>query len=1119
MADILPTLATTAQKPSSSTVVFGTSETIIGLSMMTPAGTPETSTDLGVRFMASLAVVSGTATLRLRQDSISGTILATIVATVADTVFEATGNVAKPTTATKLFVTGQNSAGTSTSEFFQVAFDGDGTDPTFGAIDSTGYEEMSPYASGVMVRDLGDRTWFIDPATNTSYSRSQITRVMPEFVGAGHLLARQIRPQVVEVDDAIWVISMGARNPSFVPGTYDSGFLEITVIDKDTKGITITPTTELITGVINFAAVYDGLGTVWIFYVDNTADIGVFRRSAGNASVGVAQSTYRTVTSGEMSCIDAVLLDNLEIAVVASSLVEASHEGKIDHSYLDPVTAAARTSPAGVTTTITILDPSALCTGGVSITKAIVGAATAWEYFYLATDPADGAEIQVRHVIVNGATLAKTSDLLIRTTTMTETANVLHVGIVTSWATALPDTYVTWIIQPASGARVLNIDNVIGFFSVSGGIYSELFGSWIASKAFLNGDRWCIITGYDDSDESRVQRCLHVREIVSDSTGKYLVSQDQGGNTLLRVIAQFGFRRIAAAYHVPWSFSPTILNAVRVHTPNVCDVVQTSDGRFWSAAIFAGELRSSGNTQLITLDFAANYSRGVPIYGDMIVYPGGVPQICGPRDKSRDLSPLLTAPQAPTAGLGSGGSLGSFLVAVVFVFTDSAGRFHRSAPSFVAPHIFLSAGTRTITWRTLGALGAGDYFVELYTSISAGLTLHLQGIVDGRFIGAFVDQTITVEPQDWVDTSQLLYVTGGNLSNDPPPPCRNVTVWNGRLFMSGTTVDGEIFHSQEFEPTVGIRLSRFLRAEWQDSPGPITGMVRLDQNYLLLFRRNAIAVISGFGPDTLGAGVFRPQQISSERGTELPNSLLRGPAGGYFQSAGDGRICVVPGPQPAVDISDGIVDELVGRTVVATVFHGREEHALFFLDNSKILVLDTRRPAPGSPAGQWYIWESDGLASPCVGATEDEDGDLIWMQQDKAIRRFRTTGNQFSDQDSLLVDKAALMKVETWQLTYGAMHRDGYVSSIKILGTFQAATDFRLAVTNDEDVVENHDFTSADPFDYTARPANTINGQEMRLSLEEVGPNSLTEGPVLDGVEVAVIPRGHKKHPRDGGTI
>ena len=1070
---------------------FGTSETVLGNVYVSPSGVAPGVT-LPVKLIAELSSVTGTATIRLRQGSIAGTILATATATTAGVVVTATGTLTAPAVATQLVVTGQNSTGTSDMHIFSVHVTGDGTDPEFDDLTGTEWTELSPWAGGLMFRDDNDRAWLLDRDEETAYSRDELRRVFPQLHGAGHIKAKQCKPWAVLVGTDIWLFSLHTRTPSLVPGVFDADAYELTILDGLDLTVKFTSIQKTANPILNYAVVYDGSEFVWFLYVSGGTTVTAHRHSVG--AVGTTSTTtYETTGGAAWQCIDAARLSSGQIAVVYTSV--SGHTITVRHSYLDVATGQADTAPAAAGATVTAITPSAICGGGISILENQTDSATQWRYMNWQSDPGDATKVDLVMRTINATTLAITSTAVIETRTPTGTNDSSVLGQVCGyfddtdskvyyWAHLKDDTTVS-TTGYAFNQRITNNDTT-GLLTAT-----TVLGAWLASKPFKREDGdWYVLTGYDDGEDVALQRSLHVRR-----------------NGTTNVIAQIGYTEMGPAYFAPDMDTVNSIPQVAINyrnLPFVTPVVQVPGGRLIAGVTVSGETRASTQVRVMSLDFNATYSRGAVIPGDALVYPGGVPQVAGPKDDLHDLSPLHGPNLPTTAALGAGAALGTFTTTYLYRFTDASGRVYRSSPAPFGTHAFLDGGARSLTVRNLLHIGRGTAFIEIYASTATDPTPRIQHIIPND--PTDLTETVAVNPATWSGTTEAVYTSGGGLINFPPPACRCVEAWRDRVFLSGTGIDGEVWYSHEAAEGVGVRLNPVLRANWGNADGPIYGMGAVDWNYLSLLRRNGAAVLSGAGADGSGSGNYVVQALNTRCGTTRPFSVVSGPAGAYFQNAADDLVYVVTPGLQVLDVSSGSATHLDGATITAAAYMVTHSQLWFFLADGAILVLDYKFAAKDQPAGQWYRWASDGLDSHCVGAVEESDGSITWLQANKALRRIQAP---FTDTDASENEDPILMKLTTGKMPLAGVQGETCVERIKILGQHVGASDLRVTVTPDSGTPEDEEITTSSPVDYVMHPGTCLRVQEVEVSVEETA--STTEGFVLDSISIDHNPRGHQK--------
>lgn len=197
------------------------------------------------------------------------------------------------------------------------------------------------------------------------------------------------------------------------------------------------------------------------------------------------------------------------------------------------------------------------------------------------------------------------------------------------------------------------------------------------------------------------------------------------------------------------------------------------------------------------------------------------------------------------------------------------------------------------------------YFPTLRLSYKTSLTINIyRSGVDGVFEQIVpVREPIENDPtvnylyfQDVFSDADIagnnpLYTNGDILANIATPPCSDLAVFDGRLWLIDSE-DGELVwytkplvqdEPVEFSDTSSIYLGGF------QSPQGVTGRVQaltVMDDKLIIFKRNSIYYINGSGPDSTGANsqYSEPILITGTVGCISPSSVTYNPLGIVFQS-------------------------------------------------------------------------------------------------------------------------------------------------------------------------------------------------------------------------------------------
>lgn len=461
----------------------------------------------------------------------------------------------------------------------------------------------------------------------------------------------------------------------------------------------------------------------------------------------------------------------------------------------------------------------------------------------------------------------------------------------------------------------------------------------------------------------------------------------------------------------------------------------------------------------------------------------------------------------PVPRSGTLGGAGTAQVCATYRFRDSAGRPYESSPSPSVTQTTWS-GTSTVSVATLKhSLGVGAE-ICLYATPNGSSILVLQAVVPNSTAVNSVTIPIWTIVDNFPQTTPL-YTNGGGLSNAIPPPCRSVALWRDRLHLSGTPEDGEVWHSQEIVEGLAPTFSEILRSFWQDGQGPILGLKAVDWNYLAGFKRNAIGVISGPGPDGRGnQGAYTWQTLTTEKGlsdTAL-NSLLSTPYGAAFQNEADGRICLVSTGLQVQDIMQG-ADASRSLTVGATLLHEAERQAWFYCTDGTLLVLEYAWAGETKNlVNCWRKWSSSGLVR-AYGAVMTPSGPMHIESDGK----LRTQAADFYD--SLGGSTfPVLMALETGRMAPFGLMQEGGVVGAHVLGQHIDQSDLRITVTCDDGTPSVHNKTTSSPVDYSCKPAGGFRCKEVRVRVEETaqaGANGA--GFVFEGIALDVVPYGRTR--------
>ncbi len=234
---------------------------------------------------------------------------------------------------------------------------------------------------------------------------------------------------------------------------------------------------------------------------------------------------------------------------------------------------------------------------------------------------------------------------------------------------------------------------------------------------------------------------------------------------------------------------------------------------------------------------------------------------------------------------------GTYLIAVVYNWTDNKGLLHRSSPS-VPLSVTLTGGTSTqrilVDSPTLRLTEKVLVTIDFYRTIANGVILHKEStIATPTFNDKTIDEvTFTFAIADTALVSnEILYTTGGVIENLAPPASMLVTSHQNRLYISGSEVPNDFFFSKEFQTGIGPGFSQdvFIRRVDPEG-GAITQISSMDDKFIT-FKKSRIYFQGGQGPLVTGAAndFTEPQLITTDTGCTEPQSVVQMPLGLMFK--------------------------------------------------------------------------------------------------------------------------------------------------------------------------------------------------------------------------------------------
>lgn len=965
------------------------------------------------------------------------------------------------------------------------------------------------YAGGGLFRDNVDNFWALTSDRTSAYWRGRLPRLHPTLRAVGHTDNKTHKALAVLVGTDVWAFSLGDSGVNF---SLDQQYRRIHMSVYDAASGVRRAGPVGFAGFIqatNYCAVYDGSRYIWLF----TVNAGRFVTSVKIDSLSPTTApTYAAYYDGGAdfvaNCVDAVKIGSAIYVVVTSYNSGAAKGLKTRHSILDQGT-GAETAGAVESASYVPANQAITCqiNNGPSFLEAQPGAGHGFGYYAFWTIGSTDSKAALKLIKFNLTTLAVSSTTVIGTEFNAAVLGTAHAGLVSGFYDSADGHCVTFSyvyrnLDPTYQIGITRHEVTPGGATNTTDVIA--YGAALASKPFRDttSGKWYLLTQFDDTEDKNLQRAWHVRQA------------DRTGPLVRNIVSQVGWGRGSAAHHMWQTDTTGWTTSLLTQSTPFCPAVGLLSGKFY-AGIELGDSAYKTAPQLLILDTAPAYSPPANIGGNLLVYPGGVPQIVGPADMCRDLAILMGPTVAPTQGsAGTGTDLDPVLVTYCYRMTTADGRITRS-PFYPEPAslVYKDGGTPTLVLQPLwhiGRDGAGAE-VEVWATVPGGVNLHLQFIFPN--VPDATTLTLAIDPEAWTELGEPQPVS---LVATPPPPCRVVAPFKDRLFISGTDTDGELWYSQPFEEGLGVELnSEGLRQVLRGSA--VNAAAPIDWNSFALFRRNGITIIQGNGPGGDG-GAYETVDVHTAQGVEKSATtgqvVVPTSRGIFFQGAGDGRVQLLTAGLQVVEGGQPVDTVALGALLTAGLEVVSDGATWLQFSDGTTVAIDQRNPTQVAPMGElgaYHVWTSTALtaASAYSVGLVDAGGTPIWLSAAGHIRRPKVSGdsNQWQDDGSSAAD--VLTKWRTGKVAPAGSQVEVLVSEVELLGTHVGASSCRLTVINDDDTSETHDVTSSSPVNYSARPGNCLRTQEVEVQFEEL--TSSTEGPVFDGFSVEFRPQGTKR--------
>lgn len=232
---------------------------------------------------------------------------------------------------------------------------------------------------------------------------------------------------------------------------------------------------------------------------------------------------------------------------------------------------------------------------------------------------------------------------------------------------------------------------------------------------------------------------------------------------------------------------------------------------------------------------------------------------------------------------------GTYQYSVVYAWIDNQGQTHRSTES-IGLEVVVSGGPSNVqlTIPTLRITKKQNVFIEVYRTTAAGIIFYkLTSNTSLTANDATVDTITYTDSKTDAQTltGELLYTTGGVLSNSSPPSSSVITTWKNRIILKSSDEQNVIWFSKIRTEGFPVEYSDLLTITVDPIGGDITALHALDDK-LIIFKKRSMYLQAGDGPNNLGqqSDFGLPQLITSDVGCVDVNSVVETPVGLVFKS-------------------------------------------------------------------------------------------------------------------------------------------------------------------------------------------------------------------------------------------
>ena len=385
----------------------------------------------------------------------------------------------------------------------------------------------------------------------------------------------------------------------------------------------------------------------------------------------------------------------------------------------------------------------------------------------------------------------------------------------------------------------------------------------------------------------------------------------------------------------------------------------------------------------------SEHGESVQVDGQLY-YPGGCMQyLGGPINAEAD---FLLYPDKPSGIEDAGGSLtalGAYKYILVFAGVNGNGDVVRSAPTEVFS-VTLTGGNQSVvlTMRNLGVGGRAhanlkNVIIEVYRNEAGGTVYYRAATVDNDPTAHTQTLDDSLADATLINNEQL-YSTGAGgtvLTAHSAPQATVLALYRDRMFAIDAETPTFLWFTKRKAVGTAFQWNETNRLHIDDGTGDMTALAVMNER-LIIFKKNAIYVLAGEGPNDIGQGSYpHPSQLPSDVGTTAPLSVVVTSLGVFFQEPHSQGIYLL-GNNLAVSYIGQVIDGTLAEAVTSAVVMHDDRQVRFTTAGGTTYIYDlthgvwitwTNQAANHAIAvnDQWYFLNTSGIVVQETAGTQD----------------------------------------------------------------------------------------------------------------------------------------------------